>query len=472
MFISIKYKYIILYSILTIVPILVVDIIAYQVLTEKLRDNIIKSNQEIITQSNDMLTLIKDAKFEMQKSSEQQKIIYYSLANSVMGRGSEIVISDGEGKLIYTTNSHLADKKLHLQAISSSRRSGNYLVDYLQVERIAIYSFNPMTKWYLVVFTPTENVFDKIAYIQKLMIALILVSIIIVTALIFLISSHLTSPIHKLTRTIQRIEKGDLDLEAQKQVFIKDEMWQISLSFNNVVNKLKNHMQYEYLFRIKSNEAKFLALQSQINPHFLHNTLETINSIARVEKVPIISELSMSLSKMFRYNAFTEKKYVPIREEMDHVENYLNVQLIRFNGQIEKHIEIDPEILDFKTVKFVLQPIVENCFVHAFKNKVNKGLISIHGYREEGHALIEISDNGPGMDSGKISDINEVLARWDWIMDEGELSRSKIGIYNVNSRIRMAFGEDFGVMLRPNHPQGLSVIVTLPVILEEGKLVV
>jgi sensor histidine kinase YesM len=338
LFISIKYKYIILYSILTIIPILLIDTIAYQFLTHKLCNNIIESHEEIVTQTNNMLTLLKDAKIDVEKSEEQRKIIYYSLTNSVLGRGSEFVISDQEGKLVYTTNAHLASKKLHLNAIDSEGRSGSYLTSYLQVERMATYSYNPITNWYLVVFTPTDYIFEKIEYIEKLMIALITVSVILVMVLIFVISSHLTSPIHKLKRAMQRIENGNLDIEAEKKVFIKDEIWQISLSFKDIVNKLKTHMHYEYLFRIKSNEAKFLALQSQINPHFLHNTLETINSIARVEKVPLIAELSMSLSKMFRYNTLNESKYVFIRDEINHIDNYLNVQLIRFNGQIQKKV--------------------------------------------------------------------------------------------------------------------------------------
>ncbi|RFU70569.1 HAMP domain-containing protein [Peribacillus saganii] len=469
MFISIKYKYIILYSILTIIPILVVDTIAYQFLVQKLRTNIIESNQEIVTQANNMLTLFKDTEIDTEGSKEQRKMIYYSLANSVIGQGSEIILSDRKGKVIYSTNSHMAGKKLHAKAIDSKAGSGNYLASYLQVERLAIYSFNPMTEWYLVVFTPTDNIFKKIEYVEKLMVALITVSIILVVFLIFVLSNHLTSPIHKLTRTMQKIEIGNFDIEIQKKVFIKDEIWQITLSFNKIVEKLKSHMHYEYLFRIKTNEAKFLALQSQINPHFLYNTLETINSIARVEKVPIISELSMSLSKMFRYNSNMDNKYVHIRDEINHVENYLNVQLIRFNGNIQKQSDYDPEIMDCKMVKLSLQPIIENCFVHAFQNMASNGIIFIRAARKDGNAVIEVKDNGRGMDAEKLTEINNAMASWDWSLEEGELKKQKIGIYNVNSRIRMAFGEKFGLQLRPNVPSGLSVIVTLPFIKEEGN---
>jgi sensor histidine kinase YesM len=467
LFISIKYKYIILYSILTIIPILLIDTVAYQFLTHKLRNNIIESHEEIVTQTNNMLSLLKDAKIDVEKS-EQRKIIYHSLANSVLGRGSEFVISNQDGHLIYTTNAHLASKELHIKAIHSEGRSGNYLTSYLQVERLAVYSYNPVTNWYLVVFTPTDYIFAKIEYIEKLMIVLITVSVILVMVLIFVISSHLTSPIHKLKKAMQRIENGNLSIEAEKNVFIKDEIWQISLSFKDIVNKLNTHMYNEYLFRIKSNEAKFRALQSQINPHFLHNTLETINSIARVEKVPLIAELSMSLSKMFRYNTLNESKYVLIRDEMNHIDHYLNVQLIRFNGQIQKKTDIDPEIMDYKIVKFILQPIIENCFVHAFTKIATNGLISIIAFRIDRKIVIEIHDNGNGMDAELINEVNKTLSSWEWNFDEGDNNKQKVGIYNVNSRIRMAFGKEFGLHLKPNYPCGLSVIVTLPLTKGEG----
>jgi two-component system sensor histidine kinase YesM len=124
--------------------------------------------------------------------------------------------------------------------------------------------------------------------------------------------------------------------------------------------------------------------------------------------------------------------------------------------------------MDYKIVKFILQPIIENCFVHAFNNMANNGVISIIAFQKDRKVMIKIHDNGNGMDTELLNEVNKTLSLWDWTLDEGELNKQKVGIYNVNSRIRMAFGKEFGLHLKPNYPCGLSVIVTLPLIKGEG----
>jgi sensor histidine kinase YesM len=476
MFIGIKYKYFILYLV-TIIPVITVDVSMYKELSNRLLDSTYASNIEIVKQMNNALTLLQDSYFIPNKvEKDSLNVIIHSLANSVLGNGNEIFLTDGKQNVIYTTNEHLVKKKLHLQVYDSKLPEGYFTVHYLGVDRKLIYSYNPVTDWYLMVLTPLEITAEKNHYIKSLMTMLIVTTVIVLIVIIFLISSRVTSPISLLKRRLEQLENGNKEtvnykketVNYKKEVFIKDEIWQIGVSFNHIVSRLEDLIHREYFYKIESNEAKFLALQSQINPHFLHNTLETINSIAIIENVPMISELSRSLSNMFRYNTINLCMFVKVEDEINHLGNYLTVQLIRYDGLIQKRIHIEEDLYKCQITKFVLQPIVENCFIHGFRDLTTHGIITVSGYKENHDIIIQVEDNGVGMDDHEISKINEEMSMIHSSLDhENSSSRNRIGIFNVNNRIKMSFGQEYGVSIEKNNPTGLIVKVRVPLIKNE-----
>ena len=465
MFIGIKYKYFFLYLLALIPVIILVNIISYRELTDRLREQTYAQHREIVKQANNALTLLKDSDLGVNITERNdQNVIILSLAESILGKNNEIILTDAEGNLIYTTNKHLFGKRLHLPVYESDTSEGYFQVRYLEVDRNLVYSFNPVTGWYLMVLTPVDNLATLTGYIESLMTIMIFTTTVVLILLIFLVTSRITSPISKLKRMLDKLERGDLEsVRFKRDVLIRDEIWHIGISFNKILELLKESIHREYSYRMKSSEARLLALQSQINPHFLHNTLETINSIAILENVPLISELSRSLSKMFRYNTSHTGIFVKIEDELEHVENYLTVQLIRYDGMIRKDIRVDEDILQCYITKFVLQPIVENCFIHGFRDLSGDGLITITGYRKYGDIIIQVSDNGVGMTEEAIRALNREMASMDASVEhESALVRKRIGIFNVNNRIKMSFGPEYGVSVERNHPRGLTVKVRIP----------
>ncbi len=254
-------------------------------------------------------------------------------------------------------------------------------------------------------------IYENNAYLKKWMTYLILLSTVFSVFSIVLISLHVAAPIRSLRKQINAIDDGEFKNTSDQVVIIKDEIWEIGISFQKIMLKLQEQINLQFQLKMATNQSKFKALQSQINPHFLHNTLETINSLAIIHEVPLIAQISRSLSKMFRYNTVQDAEDVLLKEELDHVDHYLKVQLIRFDGWIECEQRIDPQILEHRTIKFILQPVVENCFTHAFNHVTDKGMIRIEGTLEQDHILIRVNDNGTGMPEDKIQSMNEALRR-------------------------------------------------------------
>jgi sensor histidine kinase YesM len=457
LYISIKYKHVIIYSILTILPIIMFHIWIYQIWSEKLYSTIVDSNSKIVQQLSNSIALISDDK--------KRDILDKVIADSVLDKQSDVMIMNNSGELIYTSNKILDDQNVKSTIFSKLDLNGKFVTHHFKDEMLVTYYAHPVSGWYVVVFTPTAIIYDQMSSMKWLMIVLILLSIILSVTSVILISFHLTSPIRMLRKKLVGLENGQMDLLDEQEVLLKDEISEIGNSFNSIVSKLREQMNLHYQLKMKSNQAKLLALQSQINPHFLHNTLETINSIALIENVPVIAQLSRSLSKMFRYNTIQESRFVTIKEELEHVENYLNVQLTRFDGIISSQINVDAKILEKETIKFILQPIIENCFVHGFKDLDEQGLIHIRGYSEDEKIIICIEDNGGGLDSEQLFRINEKLQCPIYEKEEETAgSLHGVGLLNVNTRIKITFGQGYGLSCHTLLPSGLSVKLTLPFI--------
>ncbi|MEK3935692.1 histidine kinase [Sporosarcina sp. FSL W7-1349] len=463
MYLSKKYKYILFYVVLTVIPIVLISAITYKVLNHHLQQDIVEKNQEILRQTNNFLYLLRDSDASVTDVEDREKMIYYGLASSIFGEHSEVVILDEKQNAVFATNPHLVTKVQNYPIFDDEQQDGYYIVDYLNVERLLSFSFHPITEWYLIVLTPTEEVYRNISYIKTFMTTIAITSTIFLLLLVYYVSSRLYRSTNDLKKRLKEMEEQDLILGEERKVFFKDELWEIELSFNKMV---KRYSKMAYENRVNFNEAKLLALQAQINPHFLHNALETINSIAIIHRVPLISEISRSLSKMFRYNTVSDGNYVMLREEIEHVENYLTVQLIRFDELIEKEIDVSEEVLDCRVIKFVLQPIIENCFEHAFKDVTGGGIIHIQAYREDEHIVLRVYDNGSGI-------AEDDRNRLNWSLQEKAASLpnngsagegTSVGILNVNNRIKLAFGNEYGVFVEEIELPGTAIRITMPFI--------
>lgn len=214
-------------------------------------------------------------------------------------------------------------------------------------------------------------------------------------------------------------------------------------------------------------QAQYLALQNQINPHFLYNTLESIRGEALIAGLDSIADMTEALAKFFRYTITKVDNLVSVEEELDNCETYFLIQKYRFGDRLVLHIDYDAEdwedIMNCKIPKLTLQPILENSIIHGTELKIGTGNLRIQFARTEERLLIRISDDGVGMDEQTLAQLNKKLGRNDNVAAyQGEEQKGGIALVNVNSRIHLLFGEEYGMHVYSVPQKGTDVEITLP----------
>ncbi|HPP36822.1 MAG TPA: sensor histidine kinase, partial [Clostridiales bacterium] len=217
--------------------------------------------------------------------------------------------------------------------------------------------------------------------------------------------------------------------------------------------------------KLQQKEAELNSLQNQINPHFLYNTLESIRGAALYHGIQEIASMAKSLSLLFRYS-ISDRVLVSVREELQHLENYISIQNFRFENKFQLQYNIPPEFMDYKILKLTLQPLIENSIKHGLEMKLGKGTIKIDILQLNSNIRIVISDDGLGMTPKKLEELNRSLASIkSWDPGAGSHSGTGIGVMNVNARIKLYFGDQYGLKFRES-AVGTTVEITLPAVTE------
>ena len=286
--------------------------------------------------------------------------------------------------------------------------------------------------------------------INLLAIALLMICVsMIITGFI---SSGLTRPLELLMNTIQKIGNGNVQLRAK--IVKEDEIGELAQQFNEMLDQMEELKQYQTKQLL--NRAEYKALQAQVNPHFLYNTLDTMASIAEIRNCPEVSHMSQSLALIFRYSLNMKDPFSTVENEIVHLKNYIYVMDMRMHDNIQYTFDVDEMTLKSKLPRLSLQPIVENAINHGLRNKRGKKKIGIQIKREQMDLVICIEDNGIGLDT---SAINESLRKNE--LDFVEKGNS-IGLHNINARLKMLYGNQYGMHLESMLGEGTKVFMILP----------
>lgn len=278
---------------------------------------------------------------------------------------------------------------------------------------------------------------------------------------------RLIQPLRELAGKMSNL--GDWKEEQCLSYQGNDEIRVLFDSFNQMLGNTRHYICQleEEKQRVKTEQtqkrkAEFKALQAQIQPHFLYNTLESIHWKAEEAQVQEISDMVQALATFFRINLSRGKELIPLRDEIAHVESYLRIQQIRYGDQLEYEIQTQEEILDSVLPKLILQPLVENSIYHGIREKDGKGLIRINGRRtESGDVLLEVEDDGIGISPEQLKNLQEKLVSGEKVHQEG------YGIFNVNQRIQLNYGSQYGLSIWSQAGQGTKVEIRLPYTSEE-----
>lgn len=294
--------------------------------------------------------------------------------------------------------------------------------------------------------------FWDVAYMPFLLLLGMLVGLM---PLLLIISNIVTKPLQKLTAAINRLSDGDF--EQQVEVTTHDEVGEVAECFNRMVLALKKLIEENYVITLQEKESELAALQSQINPHFLYNTLDSLYWQAMNEGNEEIAESILDLSQLFRLVLSQGSREVTVAQEKELVYRYLQIQKMRFTRRLDYRIDIEDAILQAKIPKLILQPFVENAIVHGFENVSTPCMIKISGSREENRIRFEIADTGSGMSREQIKEI--------WKEEPDQYRKQRIGRYairNIRERLQRRYGEAFSLDIQSEIGKGTKVILTIP----------
>ncbi|WP_272032002.1 cache domain-containing sensor histidine kinase [Oceanobacillus kimchii] len=277
-----------------------------------------------------------------------------------------------------------------------------------------------------------------------------LIGILLLAGMLFFIFFYHSNikRIVELTKQTKQLENGNFT--ASVHVDSDDEIGKLGYRFNKMVKTIQKHIDTEYRLKIKQKESELKALQNQINPHFLYNTLDMIRWNARLENAPETGQLIERLSKIFRMNLNNGKSLVTFEEEVEYSQAYLELQKKRLGEKLDYQIVMEEQLKGFYVMKQMIQPLIENSIQHGFKNLPKQGIIRIHYYRNENQAVIDVIDNGWGFSEHK---------------KNGQL-RAGYALKNLNDRISIVFGEPYGLsILDPD--EGAFLRMVLPLLNED-----
>lgn len=278
--------------------------------------------------------------------------------------------------------------------------------------------------------------------------------VVIASSLMIVVSRSVIRSLDVLMDTIQRIKRGETGLRAE--VMEKDEIGELARNFNEMLDQMEELRKKENQANLLASQAQFKALQAQINPHFLYNTLDTMSSIAEIRDCPEVSILSQSLSNIFRYSLNMKDSFSTVAQEITHLKNYTYVMSVRMQDHVKYVYDIDEEALQSRIPRISIQPLVENALNHGLRNKRGEKEIHISVKKKGSMLEICVADNGVGMDA---EEFNRLLR-------ENSLNRaeqgSSIGLHNINARIKMKYGEEYGITLESVSGEGTCVRVLLP----------
>lgn len=277
---------------------------------------------------------------------------------------------------------------------------------------------------------------------------------IVITALSVFLSSSLTKPLEHLTETIVKIKSGKTHQRVEYSK--EDEIGKLGQNFNEMLDEIERHIGREFEAELLLNKAEYKSLQAQINPHFLYNTLDTMSSIASIQNCSVVSNLCQSLSNIFRYSLDVKHPYSTVGKEIMHLKNFIYVMKVRMGETVEYQFNIDENILQDSIPRISIQPLVENALKHGLRNARGNKTIEVNAFAQGETLQIIVKDNGVGMDADAMN------AKLDANNKDAVETGNSIGLLNINARMKMLYGEKYGLYIESELEVGTSVILRIP----------
>lgn len=420
-------------------------------------NNYTNAHEQVVSVCRTIVNPYNDKTVGVLKIDQKMKTFEQIFANVEREEGEINIVYDDQGNVFYS-NAELDEKEMK----EIFQNQGIY---DMGSEKIITWGESTDNYWKMVSILDSENIAAKAEFIKRNNTVLTVILFFVCTALSIMVSVTINIPIRKLISSIKSFQNGNM----YEQVDIKrrDEFGSIANAFNNMIANIRNLINKEYKLELLKKQAEFENYQSQINPHFLFNTLNSIKAEALQGDCGKTADMIQYLSDNFRYSLNRGVYIVSFLEELEYIDKYIYLQKIRFHDKYTIIKEIDDEVLDNEIPRMILQPIIENAFKHGLEKSVQEGEIKIVALNVRDEFNIYVSNTGKTIEEDKLKEINEQLAVKEdqYVMK----NKDKVGIFNVNARIRYYYGEQYGLKFISSQDHQTTVRIRYPKVIK-GEL--
>ncbi|WP_282938361.1 sensor histidine kinase [Paenibacillus sp. RC67] len=407
------------------------------------------------------------------------KQVVSALSNLSLGAHSEVYMLSKDGKVMGSSGTTETDSKL-LKSLGAHQLQEHEVLVTEQSGILVVASRPALADWQFVSLTPSKDLNVELDQMKHYLLLVGSILVVVATIMATLVSKSFASPMKRLIHQMKQVERGNfhgvLNVNSYEEINI------LVASFNQMVGRME-----ELIGRIRAvseseKNAQLLALQSQVNPHFLYNTLDMIYWMLDEKENDRLGRVVLSLSHMFRYSShWEEDSVVTLGEELEQIGHYLTIIETRLEGRLRTNIQITESWQSIRLPKMTLQPIIENAVKHGLEPMHEAGVLRVYGESTDSVLRLYIEDNGPGMDAAALERLNGSLGE---SLPNGEHEQQKlnaptntahtdgtavkirqgIGLYNVHQRLQLMFGEPYGLAVQSREGQGTTITITIPLV--------
>lgn len=383
--------------------------------------------------------------------------LYISMDYSKIFDSMNLAVNEDYGVFVYNAdnealyeNQQITKNAKYQMTFSDFQKAKNTKhSDYILLEKEI-----EQNGWHAACYLPKKGIISPMQPILLMVLLMWAACVIFSAAVIMKFSGNMAHRLEKLTKTMTEVDEGNLDVELVSVE--KDEIGDLTRGFNQMLSRIRQLIQEVYESRIRQKQYEMTALRAQINPHFLYNSLSLINWKALEIGSDDISKATLALSRYYRTSLNKGKNMMSVREEIDNVRSYLQIQEMFHDYSFEVKMDVAEDILDYRTLNLILQPLAENAIAHGIDRRRGKdpGVITITGRRDGDCVVLAVADNGVGMEQEKAQTILTEKS-------------SGYGVRNVNSRIQLEYGESYGLSIESEPGTGTKVTVRIPGVEQE-----
>lgn len=371
-----------------------------------------------------------------------------------LGKSGFLYIMDANGGIVYAPVNPIVYRVKNEWLTDST----NSIVKKIQGSDFQIiYKDSTYTNWKTIGVFSLNETLNEVTVLRHYSILIGFITLVLAVVAAFFFTASIAKPLSKLGSLMKMAEEGDLSVRFNSKY--NDEIGRLGKSFNHMIKEISNLIDMVYVEQQRKREAELKTLQAQIKPHFLYNTLYTIQWMAQEHGAQDVVTILGDLANLFRIGLSKGKEMISVYEELEHVRSYLAIQKARYEDKLTYEVNFDEQVLNYSVLKLILQPLVENAIYHGINAKRGGGKIIITAKVSQGKLYFSVVDNGMGITIEKLAEIRQLLDN-----NHVESSKTGFGIFNVNERIRLSVGKEYGLVYSSVYQEGTKVEVWHPLL--------